>query len=449
MIMFLAARADFGFGNPNLAAAFFAMLAVGVWGFCGGGRCLGCKNRSAEKNNPQGGAAVNLHLSMFWVCLVICSVFTGLLVATASRGGAVALAAGLFACWIAAGFPKSTRRGAFGITLAVCVVFGFAVTGRMGGRVAESSLEDGSITSRLAILEKDPAMMAAAPGGWGRGNATEAYQNWFQERDDTRTYKHLLSTHATWMVERGWGFRFLYVFGWLAVFALCWKTPASFGVWLAFGVAGVFSHVGGDWRLGIVPGLALGLAVSERACRGDWPAGWMWRSALAAAVGVALLLAVAGCALNRERIFQSRGSVTVGRGKPGTWFIFPDRAVLGAAYGKAVRARKSAGVAWEIQTLITVAPRRIVLSGRAAVPEGAAFVPPYELVWLNPPAKLDNTQRLLVENGAKKTIVWGELRTDANPRELKAWVELIPRSRWVAVKGNALFLGGSESENLF
>jgi len=48
MIGLLAARVDFGFGNPNLAGALFAMLAVGVWVFDGCKSLHPCKSKGVE-----------------------------------------------------------------------------------------------------------------------------------------------------------------------------------------------------------------------------------------------------------------------------------------------------------------------------------------------------------------------------------------------------------------
>ncbi len=419
-MVFLAARADFGFGNPNLAGALFAMLAVGVWGFCGG---------RSDEARP----------SRFWMCLAVSAGFGALLVMTASRGAIVALGAGLLALWWVAEWPRPRRWQVGGLVVAVVLLSLLAAFGRMGERVAESSTEDGSITSRLAIFRAVPAMLAASPQGWGRGQSAEAYQNWFQAEEDARAYKHLLSSHATWMVERGWGFRFVYILVWLAVLMVCGKSPASFGVWVAFGTAGLFSHVGGDWRLWVGPVLALGLALWERARRMEWPGCRSWRNAMLAGLGLTLLLNVVGHEAN-EGIFHGRGFVKVGRGEPKKWFFAPDRAVLGAAYGKMVREEESAGVASHIETIVKAAPLEVVLSGRASVPEMATFPPPYDLVWLNPPAKLDHAQRRVVVEAAKKTIVWGELRTDANPRELKMWIETLPDGRWVDVRGSGQLL---------
>lgn len=421
-MLLLAARADFGFGNPNLAGALFAMLAVGVWGLGSDGR------------------------SMFWVWLVLSVVFAGLVVMTASRGAMVALGVGGLAFWIAAGCPKAKGWQIVGLAGATLLLGIFAGFGRMGERVAESSLEEGSIDSRLAIFRVVPAMLSAAPQGWGSGQSAEAYQNWFQAPLDVRAYKHLLSTHATWMAERGWGFRFAYIFGWAAILALCRVAPGPLGVWVAFGVAGIFSHVGGDWRLWIVPGLALIWALVVRMRRHAWPGVRVWRNVAGAALVMTAALCVIGLATNQG---ISRGRDMVMAGGHEVWFYAPDAAVLGAASGKVVRKWGAAGVAWAAEALIDAAPRKIILSGRVEVPDFMILPKGYDILWINPPARLDEGGRLILERAAKKTIAWGELRTDASPRLLKEWFEKLPGAHWVNLRGKGLFAGTLDSELKF
>lgn len=442
MNLFLAARAGFGFGNPNLAGAFFAMLAVGVWG------CvtlnierptLNIEGKSENRENRLRGEY------RFWICLLLSGVFAGMMVMTASRGAVVALGAGALVCWVAAGFPRPRRWQAVGF-LGVLVVLGILVGfGRMGERVAESSGEDGSITSRVEIFKVIPAMLAAAPQGWGQGQSAEAYQNWFQARDDVRTYKHLLSTHATWMVERGWGFRFLYILGWVLVLILCGNTPVGLGIWIVYGVAGIFSHVGGDWRLGVLPGLALAIAVWRRALDQTWPKAPTWRNGILAAGALTAGLAVVGVVTNIG-ILRADDGIHVGAERPKVWFFAPDVSVLGKAYGKAIRGRESAGVAWDMGTIGKASPSEIVLSGSAPIPAGGMFSAPYTATWLNPPARLNAHQERFLKLAAKKTIIWGELRTDANPRKLQAWFEVLPDAQWTFVRGKGLFLGEGLSE---
>lgn len=262
-MVFLAARADFGFGNPNLAAALFAMLAVGVWGISFG--------------------RFEARPAVFLGRMAASGTCAALIVLTASRGGLVALAAGFLVLWAVSGFLRPKVWQGFALAGALVLLVAFSALGRMGERVAESSPEDGSITSRVAIFRAVPAMLTAAPQGWGVGQSAVAYQNWFQAPEDLRTYKHLLSTHATWMVERGWGFRFVYLLGWGVVLVLCGKVPAALAVWVVFGVAGVFSHVGADgcgsclvWRWGRrfgsggEPGIGRTGERDETSCPGPW-----------------------------------------------------------------------------------------------------------------------------------------------------------------------------------
>lgn len=447
--LLLAARADFGFGNPNLAGALFAMLAVGAWGGWGKGKTSNIERpaMNVEPGMKSFGLGIKGLIPYgFWVYLVLSGVFGGMMVMTASRGAVVALVAGVFAYLWAAGFPRPRGRqmaGFFGVLVVFGVFVGF---GRMGERMAESSGEDGSITSRVAIFKAMPSMLAAAPQGWGVGQSAEAYQNWFQAPEDIRTYKHLLSTHATWMVERGRGFRFLYILGWMVVLILCANAPASLGVWVVYGAAGIFSHVGGDWRLGVLPALALALALWRRAVGQSWPEGRTWRNGVLVAGVLTAGLAMVG-ELTNKGILRVDESVRVGIDRPKIWYFAPDIAVLGKAYGKAIRKRESVGAAWDMAVIRKALPSEIVLSGSAPIGEGDKFSPACAITWLNPPARLDGEQQRILEMATKKTIIWGEQRSDANPRRLKAWFEELPGGQWIFVRGKGLFLGDSLGDN--
>lgn len=430
MSIFLAVRADFGLGNPNLAGALFAMLAVAVWGVWRG---------RTVKINPK----VTNQDHRFWICLGLSVFFSGLMILTASRGAVVALGAGLLASWGAAGCPRLRLSQVGGVVAAMLALGMWAGLGRMGERVAESSTEDGSITCRIEIFKTLPAMLTAAPHGWGRGESAEAYQNWFQDLEDARTYKHLLSTHATWMVERGWGFRMLYVVGWAAVLILCGEAPVCLGVWVVYGTAGIFSHVGGDWRLGVLPALALGVAVWRRVLGPGWPQVRAWRRGMFASGVVLVVLTGIGAVTNRG-ISRTADGVEVGGGSSNVWFFAPDVAVLGKSYGKVVRSRGVAGVSWNFET-VDQADREgrleIVLSGSAPIRADDRLSVPYAVTWLNPPGRLIAAQERFLKCAVQKTILWGELRTDANPGKLRAWVEELPDARWVFVRGQGRFLG--------
>lgn len=423
MGLLIAARPDFGFGNPNIAAAFLAMLAVAAWAIpLAGGR---------------------FRPIAFWAGLAVGTALAGLLVATASRGGVIALLAGLAACWVAAGCPRPKVAQVIGIAVAAGLLFATALWSRMGERVADSSASDGSITARVAIWQEFPAMLTASPGGWGLGNAAQAYQNWFQSPDDTRTYKHLVSTHATWMVEQGWILRVAYLFALAAILLLCWDVPVALGVWAAFVVAGIFSHVGADWRLWVPPGASLLFVLLVRFRGSRWPRAWAWAGCLAVAVFGAALLWSMGHFLDRK-IWDRGWGVVVGSGEPKTWIFSPSPAVLGRSYGKVVRQLGSACVAWQFDHITGAKPKRIILSGDAPISPEAVLPEAYDLLWLNPPPVLDEGQKNMVEKASMKTVVWGEMRTDGSPRKLKAWFEALPEAQWKLAPGSGMFLGQSQ-----
>lgn len=427
--MFFAARVGFGFENPNLAGALFAMLAIGTWGVVHAfARWVGWR-------------------PWFWAALLLSGAFAAVLVMTASRGALVALVVGGIAMWGAWGFirPKPWQAAA---VLAGGVMLGvFSGFGRMGERVVESSAQEGSITSRVEIFKAVPAMLVVAPCGWGRGQSAEGYQNWFQELDDMRTYKHLISTHATWMVEWGWGFRIGYVLGWVVVLVLCAYSPACFGVWMAFGVAGLFSHVGGDWRLVVAPVVALGFALKNRFADREWPGFRAWLGVgVAAAVGM-LFLGVVG-AITRPELQKGEDRILWGAGRPKMWFYAPSPVVLGKTYGKSLRRFGSVGVTSMAESVDRKQPVRIVLSGSSQIKAGEHFSEPYALIWLNPPGRLDAEQKRVLEKASEKIIVWGEFRSNANPTLLKAEIMGLPKARWVTVFGGGMFLDGNQLKNL-
>lgn len=428
-------RTSFGFGNPNLAGALFAMLALAVW-------VLYWPPERGHRG-PRPSAA-------FWFCLVTSGLFVALLVMTASRGAVVSLACGSLAAWLAAGRPWPSTAKTVALALVVAGIVLFAGVGRLGMRVAESSPEEGSIGSRTAIYGAVPAMISAAPGGWGSGRSAAAYENWFQDANDTRNYKHLISTHAIWMVERGWGFRVAYIFGGLAALVLGFYCPVAFGVLVCWGIAGVFSHVGASWPLGIVPGLALGLSVWRRTVTRCWPQPAMGFLLVCGAFFFVSLLAFFGSMTHASgKIFYDGGAVWVGEGADRLWFPAPDKAVMGEDYGKMVRQFSWEAVVGDAEVIREQSPRKIALSGNAGFPSGGVLVPPYDLVWLNPPSKMETAQKTIVEAANRKWIVWGELRTDANPRRLKPWFEALSQASWVAVPGKALLLDNFEISSLF
>jgi hypothetical protein len=208
-----------GLGNPNKTAALIATLMIAVW------------------------ALAYIRRWGFWLALGLFTVLGGCLVHTFSRGGMVAMAAGaaILLCYL----PRPWKKARiFAVSLSIWVMVGYAFFLSAHERYVQSvGQTDESVTNRPDMWATAPAMMVDAPGGWGLGNSGSAYMNWYQTETRLESYRTLVSSHLTWLVELGWPLRFLYLAGWGAIFLLCWPTreqrwlAVPLGVWLAFGIA--------------------------------------------------------------------------------------------------------------------------------------------------------------------------------------------------------------------
>jgi hypothetical protein len=414
MLLATAMRATFGFSNPNAAGALFTMVALGIWLLPGKSRW-----------------AMALKAMMMMVGIILMAM-------TASRGALIALLAGGAAWWLAAGRPIPGKGWQFVAVAALILGVMIVVPGTMGKRLACTSPKEPSFTSRVEVYRAIPQLLLSAPGGWGSGQAAAAYEHWFQPINDTRHYKNLLSTHGTWLVEWGWMDRFLYLMTWGAVLLLAWRVPVSFGIWIAWGAACCFSHVGKEWSLWIIPMASL------------FPVFWClrngmqmpsWRQWLGVGIGTlagCLLLAAMGISGNTIR--KSAHSIVVGRG--GDLFYHPDERVLGTAWGKLIRAQRNGTVATDWEGMQQAGSGRIVFSGNAPTPMGVSL-PGCSLLWINPPPELDEAQRKVVLSARKSLFLWGQFRTDANPIALRAWAAQSGVT-WVDLPGAGLYVSGDK-----
>ena len=402
-------RQDFGFGNPNMAGAFFAVLVLAVFLVPARGRWL-----------------VALRF-------LISALFFGCLLLTASRGALVGLGLGSIAAWVASGFPRP-KPGKWIVLCASVVLLSTVVGSRAIQRMASLSPSEGSTSSRIAVYRWVPAMVVAAPKGWGMGNAAISYENWFQDPGDSTSFKNLLSTHATWIVERGMLFLLAYSALWVLALTLC--NPLALGVLVTWGTCAAFSHVGGAWWMWVIPALALGQALRDRWGKKSWPArpAWLVSSLLFVAVCVLFLLLGVTHAPSPAIRYDGR-VVRVGSGQPDLWFLAPDVSVMGKTYGKMLRSMGNVAVARHWDDVRSP----LVLSGNAPDPSGALACE--RLVWLNPPASISSALQLLVQRSTNKRIVWGAQRSDANPAALRAWFVPLPNAQWSALPGRGKYLG--------
>jgi hypothetical protein len=311
-------RMDWGLGNPNKTAALIACLMITIW------------------------TIAYMWRRGFWFILPIFTALGWCLVQTYSRGGMLALLAGIaiLLVWTPRPWPKA-RWIAVGTSL--WIVGFFILYARAEARYGQGLFAgDQSINSRLVIWKQLPEMLAAAPWGWGWGKAGDSYTQWFQPADQSVNYLNLINSHFTWMVEGGWIFSVLYAFTWAVILLLCWPTSEScikavpMAVWIAFGVSGFFSHVEESVWLWILPLLFLGYAVWNRFHLKQWPTllsvglGGLISTCVVAGL---ILIGFVGASLP---IKATDGAVVLGRG-PDINVIFVDRAVMGKLYGHTLR----------------------------------------------------------------------------------------------------------------
>lgn len=309
-------RMDWGLGNPNKTAALIATLMVASWGL------------------------TYIRRWGFWVALIL---FTGLgvcLIHTFSRGGLIALFAGMLPVIYFVQRPWPWFKLVV-IGISVWGIIGFSLYLNAHERLGQGvQTEDRSITNRLELWKVAPQMMVDSPSGWGFGNSGNAYMQWYQPLNRNEYYRTLVNSHLTWLVELGWPGRFLYFMVWFSIFLLCWPSSRTrwfsiiFGIWLAYAVAATFSSVAESPWLWIVPGLGLIIALGYRVLRKEWPApvAWTFPIGLASAALAALWLS----GRSDSMILGSEKKVIWGKSQPAVWVVWNQK-VMGSNYGRSLR----------------------------------------------------------------------------------------------------------------
>jgi len=343
-------RMDWGFGNPNMTAAFIGILAVGIW------------------------ILAFLHTRDFWVSVVVFAVLAICLAHTLSRGGLVGAMCGLLPLAIFA--PRPWNRARFfaimgTLALSVAALCYFKADNRLLQSVVR---EDKSVSNRLVIWQRVPSMIAASPEGWGTGNAARAYEQWFQPLEQNERYLNLVSSHLTWLVEISWPLRCAYVAFWIGIFLLTFPTArlrwlvVPSGVWIAFFVTGIFSHVAEDWRMWIVPTLFALATLYGRVTQSELPRKRFVMIAGAGAVAISLVIALVGIMTNSSPSKGTWNRVILGTGDPQTWVLI-DPAVFGQNFGKTLRRyveqypRLSLGVTFNPTLIPNIGKRTVLAAG--------------------------------------------------------------------------------------
>ncbi len=341
-------RMDWGLGNPNKTAALIAILMIAVW------------------------SLAYLRNWLFWVSLVLFSALGICLVHTFSRGGMVAAFCGVIPLLVCLRRPLPVKR-IVGVVAAVWVIIGASIYLQAHERFGQGMVqEDRSISSRFVLWKAAPTMMVDAPGGWGLGESGKAYMDWYQPLDRNESYRTLVNSHLTWLVEFGWLGRYLYIFGWLAVFLLCLPTQGDrwlsvpLGIWISLFTGAWFSSVGESIWLWIVPAIALIWVIGWRIGNRAWPeTKWLLLPpSLAAAIlfGIALLVP-------NSPVTKRGKALAIGKGVPSTWVV-ADRVVLGKSFPRPLRdalaknPQLSCGIVESMEGLPDNVASTLILSGK-------------------------------------------------------------------------------------
>lgn len=436
-------RLDWGFGNPNKTAALIACLLVA--------------SHFLRLIKPRVLGTVLFGVS--FIGLGIC------LIHTYSRGGIVAAVLGQISYWI------YLQRGRLNLPPRPEFLVGIAMVGflaiyaalpqvnaasRYAQGVVPGGTEDLSISNRLRIWKDAPRMMVDAPGGWGIGEAGEGWTQWYQPLETRYLYRTLVNSHLTYMAELNWGGRFGYCFVWLLLLFIPFFrfgdsvrvsqiSAVTGGVWIAFGIAAVFSTIAESAILWVLPVVTLILSTifvwiplrSGSRCR--WG-----RAALFASVSALLVCLVAfgwGGAERKSSKFEISvrgGAIQVGSGKAKMLLVEPDKSIVGKHYGHTIR--ENAEQSWLVipewkSELLPEEADTVVLSG-IITPE---LLKAERIIVLNP---LNMYADWNGQDSQFKILV-GSMRRDPVSRAMKSMAsgDDLFASKFTLVPGKKLFLG--------
>lgn len=311
-------RMDWGFGNPNLTAAFLICLFCVVW------------------------LPAYIWRHGFWVSLPFSTAIGVCIIHTLSRGGI--LGALIAVCVLVAFAPRPwmmRRLIACGCAVWVAIAAAFLLSAheRIGQGIIR---EDKSITHRLEIWKVAPQMLATRPSGWGWNNAGVAHSDWFQPVERTENYGSLVNTHLTKVVELGLVGGSVYLFVWLCAFLLSW--PSSHSRWravllaLLVGFAGsaTFTNMAREWMLWILPGIALLAALVGRIFNREVISPrWLLGAALVSFIFTGALY-LAGTHQKSVPLTFKKDHTVYGHGTPGLWIV-ADESSPGPNYRRKLR----------------------------------------------------------------------------------------------------------------
>jgi O-Antigen ligase len=347
-------RLDWGLGNPNKTATLIAELMILVWAL-------------SFRKRP----------TLFYCAAILFTVLGCCLALTYSRGGFVACAVGIslllyFSPW------TWTKMRKVVFLLCVGVMAGYMVYSGASRRYVQGIRDaDPSIQSRLEIWKMAPRMMVDAPHGWGLGQSGQAYLQWYQPLESDRGYRTLVNSHLTWLVEGGWGMRYLYLAGWIMAFVVCFVKrenrvyPIPLGVWSAFALSATFSSVAEAFVLWLIPVACLLGALWIRVQEKQWITKWQALLMTLLPLIACMILYNAGSISNPLRIKKTRQAIIVGSGGPAVWLVMDTQRFTSESWARTLRGelhKRGAGfcvaIGDRLQSLTYQSPKRIVIWGR-------------------------------------------------------------------------------------
>ena len=287
---------------------------------------------------------------LLWFVWPAEALLVALLIGTGSRGGVLALICGLplgiALLWRSESWFTNWRIWlGVGLVLVVGAGAGLSIFPKSFRLGTLDVSPEASAGRRLEVWSTVPAMLAAAPNGWGIGKSAEAYEEWFEPVGETVELKHLLSSHLTWLVEFGWPLRWLYILLWMAAFALLFPSsrfsfpPWGVAVWTAFAVALIYNAAGKWWNWPL-PSLWLLAAFILRCRQKTFPTGRSWLFSVGVSgflVGMPFLIFYLHPPQTQIRTWDNGNIVVIGTGKPAMAVLGPSKDVLGNFYGHEIR----------------------------------------------------------------------------------------------------------------
>lgn len=344
------------YGNPNKSVVLFACIfLVFMWAFL-------------YLDNPV--AVV--------VGLVGCAVFGFLTVKTGARAGCGCAALGAVILWLARFLRRGCRWRLAILGLVGVAAVAFLLLGGNGGRLT-AGLGDRGNSWRMEIWQATPQMMVDAPWGWPTSSG-RAYGDWFQPLKSDYITPTLASDHLTYMVGFGWIGRFLWLFGWFALFAVLGRsvfrggTPLPLALFLSLALTAMFNPILHDWTLWLIPLASIWFFVRLRPWQ-DWRA-YRVPVALSAMFSLAICVGIyffgrGPASVARPSVYTDGKRVFVGSTQPTAWIV-DDRATIGWLFApKEIRSffkmfpqAPSLGYAEKFQALPDKVRRLAVASGK-------------------------------------------------------------------------------------